>query len=114
MRTVASHLMTRVADLIAILDGWFDPNWAEPWDAVGLVCGDPAESVDRILLAIDAVPDTVAEALDTGAQLLVTHHPLLLTPIHAVPANDSKPSAIRLLCTTVTLPVSPMSWRPKG
>jgi dinuclear metal center YbgI/SA1388 family protein len=94
MRTVASHLVTRVADLIAILDGWFDPRWAEPWDAVGLVCGDPAECVDRILLAIDAVPATVTEALDEGAQLLLTHHPLLLTPLHAVPANDSKGSLI--------------------
>jgi dinuclear metal center YbgI/SA1388 family protein len=86
--------VTRVADLIAILDGWFDPRWAEAWDAVGLVCGDPAESVDRILLAIDAVPDTVTEALQSSTQLLLTHHPLLLTPVHAVPADDVKGSLI--------------------
>ena len=49
---------------MAVLDGWFDPRWAEPWDAVGLVCGDPDEQVDRVLLAVDAVPATVAEALD--------------------------------------------------
>ncbi|MDP9093089.1 MAG: Nif3-like dinuclear metal center hexameric protein [Actinomycetota bacterium] len=86
--------MPRIADLIAILDGWFDPRWAEPWDAVGLVCGDPAEPVDRILLAVDVVPDTVTEAIQTSAQLLVTHHPLLLTPVHAVPANDTRGSLI--------------------
>jgi dinuclear metal center YbgI/SA1388 family protein len=80
----------RLADLISILDGWFDPRWAEPWDAVGLVCGDPAEPVERVLLAVDAVPATVAEALSTRTQLLLTHHPLLLTAVHGVGADTPK------------------------
>jgi dinuclear metal center YbgI/SA1388 family protein len=80
----------RLADITTVLDGWFDPRWAEPWDAVGLVCGDPDEPVERILLAVDAVPATVEEALDRSAQLLVTHHPLLLTGVHGVPADDPK------------------------
>ncbi|MEP7019937.1 MAG: Nif3-like dinuclear metal center hexameric protein, partial [Pseudonocardiales bacterium] len=82
--------MPRLADLIAVLDGWFDPSWAESWDAVGLVCGDPSEPVERVLLAVDAVPSTVAQALSTRSQLLLTHHPLLLTPVHGVPADDPK------------------------
>jgi dinuclear metal center YbgI/SA1388 family protein len=73
-----------------VLDGWFDPSWAQSWDAVGLVCGDPDEPVDRILLAVDAVPATVEEAIATGAQLLLSHHPLLLTGVHGVPADDPK------------------------
>jgi dinuclear metal center YbgI/SA1388 family protein len=80
----------RLADIIAVLDGWFDPRWAESWDAVGLVCGDPAESVERLLLAVDAVPSTIRETLSTSSQLLITHHPLLLTPVHGVPADDAK------------------------
>ena len=80
----------RLADLVAVLDGWYDPRWAEPWDAVGLVCGDPDEPVERVLLAVDAVPATVDEALAAGAQLLLTHHPLMLTPVHGVPADDPK------------------------
>ncbi|MEO8887958.1 MAG: Nif3-like dinuclear metal center hexameric protein [Jatrophihabitantaceae bacterium] len=82
--------MPRLADLIAVLDGWFDPAWAESWDAVGLVCGDPSEPVERMLLAVDAVPSTVDEAIATRAQLLLTHHPLLLTAVHGVSANDPK------------------------
>ena len=31
----------RLSDVTALLDGWYDPAWAEDWDAVGLVCGDP-------------------------------------------------------------------------
>jgi dinuclear metal center YbgI/SA1388 family protein len=87
----------RLADLIAVLDRWFDPQWAEPWDAVGLVCGDPVEPVERILLAVDPVPATVAEALDAGCQLLLTHHPLLLTGVHGVPADEPKGALVHQL-----------------
>jgi dinuclear metal center YbgI/SA1388 family protein len=80
----------RLADLVSVLNRWFDPRWAADWDAVGLVCGDPDEPVERVLLAVDAVPGTVGEALDTQRQLLVTHHPLLLTPVHGVAADDPK------------------------
>ncbi len=82
--------MLRLADVIAVLDEWFDPRWAESWDAVGLVCGDPVQPVERVLLAVDAVPGSVAEAVEFGAHLLVTHHPLLLTGVHDVPADDPK------------------------
>ncbi len=66
------------------MDAWYDPRWAESWDAVGLVCGDPDEPVERLLLAVDAVPATVDEALAGGAQLMITHHPLLLSGVHGV------------------------------
>ena len=86
----ASGEQPTVGEVLAALDGWFDPRWAESWDAVGLVCGDPDERVGRILLAVDAVASTVSEALDGGAQLLITHHPLLLTGVHGVPASTPK------------------------
>ena len=46
----------RLADVLAVLDGWYPPSTAESWDAVGLTCGDPAEPVERVLLAVDCVP----------------------------------------------------------
>ncbi|MEO9137607.1 MAG: Nif3-like dinuclear metal center hexameric protein [Jatrophihabitans sp.] len=82
--------MVRLREVVAALDEWFDPRWAESWDAVGLVCGDPTERVERVLLAVDAVPSTVDEAIEAGAELLITHHPLLLTGVHGVPADDPK------------------------
>jgi len=87
----------RLADLISVLDGWFDPRWAQSWDAVGLVCGDPDRPVERVLLAVDAVPATVAEAVSTRSQLLLTHHPLLLTPVHGIPADDPKGALVHQL-----------------
>jgi dinuclear metal center YbgI/SA1388 family protein len=86
-----------LSEIVAALDSWFDPRWAEPWDAVGLVCGDPAEEVSRVVLAVDPVPATVDETLRTGAQLLITHHPLLLTGVHGVPASDPKGGLVHRL-----------------
>ncbi len=82
--------MPELAAVIAALEEWYDPRWAQSWDAVGLVCGDPAAAVDRIVLAVDAVPATVDEAVARGAQLLITHHPLLLSGVHGVPATTPK------------------------
>ena len=80
--------MPALADVIAAVERWYDPSWAESWDAVGLVCGDPSTDVRRIVLAVDVVPATVAAA--EGAQLLLTHHPLFLTAVHGVPITDPK------------------------
>lgn len=82
--------MPTVGDVIAALDEWYDPRWAESWDAVGTVCGERDAPVRRVLLAIDPVPATIDEAVNAGAELLVTHHPLLLTGVHGVPADDPK------------------------
>jgi dinuclear metal center YbgI/SA1388 family protein len=77
-------------NVLAALDARYDPALAEAWDAVGLVCGDPEEPVRRVLFAVDPTTAVVAETLEIGADLLVTHHPLLLTPVHGVPAHDPK------------------------
>jgi dinuclear metal center YbgI/SA1388 family protein len=91
------HGVPALSEIVGALDSWFDPRWAEPWDAVGLVCGDPGQDVRRMVLAVDPVPATVAETLDSGAELLVTHHPLLLTGVHGVPASDPKGALVHRL-----------------
>ncbi|WP_289851509.1 Nif3-like dinuclear metal center hexameric protein [Actinoallomurus purpureus] len=93
---------TTLADVITILEGRYDPAWAEPWDAVGLVCGDPEAVVRRVLFAVDPVTDVVDEALEWHADLIVTHHPLLLRPVHGVPATTPKGRAVHRLITAGT------------
>ncbi|CAA9360012.1 MAG: GTP cyclohydrolase 1 type 2 homolog YbgI [uncultured Nocardioidaceae bacterium] len=87
----------RLAGITALLDGWYDPSWAEPWDRVGLVCGDPEQEVRRVLFAVDPVEAVVEEALDLGADLLVVHHPLLLTPVSTIAATTAKGRALHRL-----------------
>ncbi|MGH4015744.1 MAG: Nif3-like dinuclear metal center hexameric protein [Pseudonocardiaceae bacterium] len=86
-----------VRDVMAVLEAAYPAALAESWDAVGLVCGDPAEPVRRVLVAVDPVGETVAEALEQEAQLLVTHHPLLLRGVHGVPADDPKGALVHRL-----------------
>jgi dinuclear metal center YbgI/SA1388 family protein len=77
-------------EVLAALDARYDPALAESWDAVGLVCGDPDEPVRRVVFAVDPISAVVDDVLAAGAELLVTHHPLLLTAVHGVPADDPK------------------------
>jgi dinuclear metal center YbgI/SA1388 family protein len=79
-----------LAQVVSTLERFYDPAWAESWDAVGLVCGDPESPVRRILFAVDPVEAVVTEALDWRADLVVVHHPLLLRPVHGVPATNHK------------------------
>jgi dinuclear metal center YbgI/SA1388 family protein len=63
---------------------------AEDWDAPGLISGDPASAVDSILLVVDVVADTVAEAVQSGADLILAHHPLLLRGVTSVAEDRYK------------------------
>ena len=82
--------VSTVADVVAALDGLYDPARAEAWDAVGLVCGDPEAEVRRVLFAVDPVMTVADEAVEWEADLLVTHHPLFLRPVHGVAATSPK------------------------
>lgn len=82
--------MVRLAAVVAALERLYPPELAESWDAVGLVCGDPDAPVRRVLFAVDPVAAVVDEALDWQADLVVTHHPLFLRPVHGVPATTPK------------------------
>jgi dinuclear metal center YbgI/SA1388 family protein len=89
--------MTALAELVALLETAYPPALAESWDAVGLVCGDPAEAIERVLVCVDPVEETVAEAIERGAQLIVAHHPLLLRGVHGVPASTPKGSLVHTM-----------------
>lgn len=88
-----------LAEVLAVLDARYDPRWAESWDAVGLVCGDPDALVRRVLFAVDPVAEVGTEALVWGADLLVTHHPLYLRPVHGVAATTPKGRLVHRLLT---------------
>ncbi|MEO7980652.1 MAG: Nif3-like dinuclear metal center hexameric protein [Sporichthyaceae bacterium] len=87
----------RLGDVVAVLESLYDPRWAADWDAVGLVTGDPDQPVRRVLLAVDPVQAVVEEAVDWAADLLVTHHPLLLRGVHSVATTGAKGRAVTSL-----------------
>lgn len=79
-----------VADVVAELERRYPPAWAEDWDRVGLVLGEPGALVRRVLCVVDVVPETVAEALDAGVDMIVAHHPLLLRGVSSVAPTTFK------------------------
>ncbi|MEV0250714.1 Nif3-like dinuclear metal center hexameric protein [Nocardia sp. NPDC050712] len=89
--------MTTLAELIGVLETAYPPKLAESWDSVGLVCGDPADEVTRVLFAVDATAGVVEEAIDWRAQALVVHHPLLLRGVDSVAADTPKGALLHRL-----------------
>lgn len=91
---------TRIPTLAQVLE-CFEELWpaslAEGWDATGLVSGRPEQPVERIHFAVDPVQDVVEEAVGAGAQLLVTHHPLLLRGVNSVAATGYKGRIVHTL-----------------
>jgi len=95
---VTVHEVNRVIETLWPLSG------AESWDAPGLLAGDPAAPVGHVHLAVDAVLDTVDEAVELGAGLLLVHHPLLLRGVTTVAEDRYKGAALsRLIRAGVAL-----------
>ena len=86
-----------VLDAVTALDLRYPRDWAEPWDRVGLVLGDFGHPVERVLAVVDCVPETVEQALDVRADLIVAHHPLLLKPVSSIAPDTYKGRIIHRL-----------------
>ncbi len=82
--------MTTVADVAAAAERLWPLDGAEEWDAPGLLSGDPASPAGRVLLAVDAVAETVDEAVALGADVLLVHHPLLMRGVTTVAETTAK------------------------
>ncbi len=82
--------MPALSDVVDLLHGWFPPDTADGWDAVGLVYGDPAAPVRKVLFAVDPTLEVAVEAAAWGADLLVVHHPLFLKAVHGFAATTPK------------------------
>jgi dinuclear metal center YbgI/SA1388 family protein len=86
-----------VADIVGALDRRYPPTSAEPWDSVGLQVGDLRAAVTRVLFTVDITEAVVAEAQNWGAQLIVSHHPLLFEPLSAVTSETDRGRIVRSL-----------------
>jgi putative NIF3 family GTP cyclohydrolase 1 type 2 len=84
--------MPTVADLVATLLDAFPSQWAEPWDRVGLLAGDPAALAGPVLVSLDASLGSLARAREAGARTLLTHHPAYLEP--PLPTPDFGPARV--------------------
>lgn len=71
------------------------PNWtAESWDNAGLLAGDPGWEVTRALVALELTPELLSQAIDSGAQMILTHHPPLFKPLKSLRLDNQATARI--------------------
>lgn len=86
-----------LAQVVAAFHDLYPPQLAAGWDASGLVCGRAAAPVRHVHFAVDALAATADEAVEHGAGLLITHHPLLLRGAQFIPDADYKGQVLHTL-----------------
>ncbi|MEO0557709.1 MAG: Nif3-like dinuclear metal center hexameric protein [Bacteroidota bacterium] len=79
--------MPQISDIVRALDAWAPPGQKADFDRVGLQVGDPSAPARGVVVALDLTPAVVDEAIEHGASLIVTHHPLLFKPLDRVTAT---------------------------
>jgi dinuclear metal center YbgI/SA1388 family protein len=80
--------MVTVAGVMEFLEEFARPGLAAEWDNVGLLLGDAGGRVDKIMTCLTVTPETVAEAVAGGAQLVVTHHPILFRAVKRLTTSN--------------------------
>jgi len=81
-------------DLVKIVERLAPPELAEAWDNSGWQVGDPGVKVQKVLLALDVTPEVVEEAEKYGAQLIISHHPILIKSIKSIRSDNPAGSLI--------------------
>ncbi|WP_022899520.1 Nif3-like dinuclear metal center hexameric protein [Humibacter albus] len=89
--------MPTIAEVLTVTERLWPASGAESWDAPGLVTGDPAATVTRVLLTVDAVSGTINEAVDGAFDLVLAHHPLLLRGVTSVAEDRYKGALVARL-----------------
>ena len=90
--------MTTVADILKYIESFAPAYMKESWDNVGLLCGSRSTPVTKILVALDPFEGVCKEAADWGAELIVTHHPIIFQPAKSITDDTSIGRSILALC----------------
>lgn len=92
----------RLGELTRFLEQLAPPALAEEWDRSGLAVGDPDQRIHRVLVSLDPTVQAVDEAIRQRCDLLLTHHPLLLTPLKSLDLSRPLPKLVaKLLANSI-------------
>lgn len=85
-----------VKEIVQALEKWAPPALQESYDNSGLITGTPDQAVSGVLVALDCTDAVVAEAITRGANMVVTHHPIVFSGLKKFSGNDYVSRVIRL------------------
>ena len=91
--------MTKVGDILSYLETLAPRSMKMDWDNVGLLCGSRNRPVTKVLVALDPFEGVCKEAAQWGAEVIVTHHPLIFSPLKSVTDETSIGRAVQVLCS---------------
>ena len=84
----------KVKDIISVIEEFAPLSVQESWDNSGLCVGSPDDDVTSVLLGLDCTPALVDEAVAFGADMIVTHHPLIFKGVRKISPEDQTGEAI--------------------
>ena len=90
--------MATVADILEYVETLAPRSMKMDWDNVGLLCGSSSTEVTRLLVALDPFEHVCREAVEIGAQLIITHHPLIFRPVSNITDETSIGRSVMVLC----------------
>lgn len=91
--------MLQLTNILGYMEQFAPPVLAEEWDNVGLLAGDPEATVERVMTCLTVTPQSAEEAVQGGADLIITHHPL---PFRALKRMATTTTTGRLLWKLVS------------
>ncbi len=84
----------KVKEIISAIEEFAPLSIQEGWDNSGLCVGSPEDEVTSVLLALDCTPELVDEAVSCGADMIVTHHPLIFKGLKKISVEDQVGEAV--------------------
>ena len=84
----------KVKDIVKVIEDFAPLSLQEGWDNSGLCIGSPDAPVSSVLLGLDCTPELVEEAVACGADMIVTHHPLIFSGLKKISPDDKTGEAV--------------------
>jgi dinuclear metal center YbgI/SA1388 family protein len=84
----------KVKDVTQVIEGFAPLSIQEKWDNSGLCIGSPDAPVSSVLFGLDCTPELVDEAIECGADMIVTHHPLIFSGLKKISPDDMVGEAV--------------------
>jgi len=91
--------MVKVRDIEGLMEELAPASLKEKWDNVGLQVGNSDTVLSGILLALDLTSEVISEAESYGCNLILTHHPLIMSPLFKIVSGDVISDMIMRLIT---------------
>ena len=109
--------MNRIKDITEWMNAVAPLSLSESWDNTGLLLGDPAAKVAKLQTCLTLTPESVDEAVDKGADLVVSHHPLPFKPLNKITTDNMVGDLVwRLASHSISIYSPHTSWdsAPRG